>query len=293
MKTILILTPVYKRPEIVKIFLDGFKRLKKHYDKLILLCIVSPEDKHRDELIEMIFAAGGDVCEYSNKHLGEKKNKGLEFALDWHEWDYMMELGSDNLLNPEIFDLYKPYMDKKTPFFGLNNLYITEWGTKNTIFIQKYNVLHTFGAGRMLLNEAITIHPWTDELSEGLDTNAMKRLRDRGIKETVIDVGEHPYVLDIKTETNINDWVYVEPLKLKDVEFAEISKYFGIPVYPEAVMTLKSFDGFNQYLNNMKEDYNYTYKKAYEETEKVHVMHFEQRMCPSYDAYRKRKSRKK
>jgi hypothetical protein len=62
----------------------------------------------------------------------------------------------------------------------------------------------TFGSGRMLHRDALLIDKlWTDELNDGIDTNMMKRLKKVGIKETVVDNGEIPMIVDLKTNTSI------------------------------------------------------------------------------------------
>jgi hypothetical protein len=53
---------------------------------------------------------------YKNNPLGEKKNYGLNEAMKL-EWDYLIELGSDDILKDEILDLYTPYFGKEH-FFG-------------------------------------------------------------------------------------------------------------------------------------------------------------------------------
>lgn len=287
MKT-LILTPVFRRPEIVRIFLEGYQRLKEHAD-IMLVCIVSPEDPHRDYLIDMIIDHDGEVCEWSNKYLGEKKNAGLEFALDF-EFDYLMELGSDNLVNPAIFRLYEPYMKKRVPFFGLNNLYVLEWATKKCLYIEKYNSQHTYGAGRMLLNSAITVHPWPDKAQEGLDTLAMKKLKEMGISETVVDVGETPYILDIKTDTNINDFVWFEPIG-REVKFSDIGQYFGLPVYNDAILALQDRSVFITHVDSLVRYSGYTQKKAYDAVENLYNLHFGTRKFKNYHSFRNEKCR--
>jgi hypothetical protein len=278
-----ILTPLFKRPEIVRLFLYGYQRLKKYAD-VMLVCIVSPEDKYRDNLIDMCTDAGAEVCEWSNKFLGEKKNAGMEFALDF-EWDYFMDLGSDNIVNPKLFDLYKPYMEKRVPFFGLNNLYVMEWSTKKTLFVEKYNSQNTYGAGRMLLNDAIKIHLWPDCANEGLDTLAMKRLRDAGVHETVIPTGREPYILDIKTDTNINQFMFMEPIG-EPVEFSEIGDAFGIPIYSEPIMTMQNFSGFDSYVTGLQKESGYNLKQAYEEAERVFELYFGKRRYKTYNSYK-------
>lgn len=193
---ILIFTPIWKRPDIVREWVRSLERLPKHE----LLVVLSPEDPHYDEIEEILPTCWKVDC--ANKPFGRKKNTGMEGARQM-KWDYLMELNSDSIVNPKLFDLYKPYMDKKTPFFGLNNLFCIDYKTKKCLSVPSYNDDMTFGSGRMLHRSALIDKLWTDELNEGMDTNMMKRLKKAGIRETVVNNGDVPMIVDLKTETTI------------------------------------------------------------------------------------------
>lgn len=140
--------------------------------------------------------------DHENTPFGAKKNAGMSAARQL-KWDYLMELNSDSIVNPKLFDLYAPYIAQKTPFFGLNNLYCTDYKTKKSIFISNYNTDMTFGSGRMLHRDALPPGDlWTNELNDGMDTNMMKRLKQAGVHETIVN-NDVPMIVDLKTNTSI------------------------------------------------------------------------------------------
>jgi hypothetical protein len=294
--TILILTPIWGRPEIVKLFLAGFQRLRNVYPKLILVCIVSPEDKYHDYLIDMIEDVNGEVCEYSNTWLGEKKNFGLDFALTEFRFKYLMELNSDSLVNPDIFKLYKTFMECREPVFGINNLYAYEYSSGKCIFLKDYNDNHPLGPCRMYryetLLEVLNVHKkklWP-KLNDSMDAMSVRTLKSCGIRPAVIDIGENPYLLDVKTNTNIWHFIHCQKFKEKDVDFETISDKFGIQIYDKWILRLNDFNGFSQYIKSF-EDMGMTSKKSYEETENIYKMYYGKYKYLSYDAFRKVRSR--
>ena len=221
---ILIMTPFWKRPEIVKEYLRSLERLPKHD----LLAILSPEDPNYWDIMDML-PEGAYVCSIQNSPFGRKKNEGAELAAVL-EWDYLMELNSDSIVNPAIFELYKPYMDKRTEFFGLNNLFAVDYATKRSIFCRNYNTDMTFGSGRMLHRSALHLPLWTNELESGMDTNMMSRLKKHGVKETVVDCGETPMIVDLKTNTTLSHFKILERYSEKTVPYEYICKHIGYDI---------------------------------------------------------------
>lgn len=207
---ILIMTPFWKRPEIVAEYVKSVERLSNTCHNISLLAILSPEDPHYDDIYNLLPWAT-PVIDYSNKHLGAKKNAGARYA-NHLAWDYLMELNSDTIVNPAIFDLYKPYMEREEKFFGLNNLWAVDYATKETIFIPNYNSGMTYGAGRMLHRSAFSPKMWTDNLDCGMDTNMKNHLEKMGVKETVVDCGDTPMIIDLKTNTTINHFLMLKNL---------------------------------------------------------------------------------
>ncbi len=223
---ILCMVPVWKRPEISRLFLKSFERLQEYAD-LQLLCILSPEDPYYDENMDLL-PGGTATAEFANYPFGAKKNFGGCIAQHPSmEWDYLLELNSDSIVNPAIFDLYRPYMEKRVPFFGLRNLYVVDYLTKEGLYIPNYNTDMTFGAGQMLHRDAYICQLWTDELNEGIDTSKISHLRKAGIDETVVDNGEVPMVVDIKTNTTITHFVELKARSEKEVDYEFLTKHIG------------------------------------------------------------------
>ena len=204
---ILVFTPLWKRPEIVREYVKSYNRLRNYAD-MDLLAVISPEDPCFDELMD-ILPPDTHFTEYKNTPFGEKKNAGAEIA-ELLKWDYLMELNSDSIVNPALLDLYRPYMDKKTPFFGLNNLYVVDHKTKDTVFLGEYNCGRSFGSGQMLHRDAFRCKLWDDNINEGLDTNKINNLMKVGVQETVVDCGTVPMIIDLKVDTTIWHFRFLE-----------------------------------------------------------------------------------
>ncbi len=219
---ILIMTPFWKRPEIVREYVRSLARLTIDFE---LIAILSPEDPYMYDIIKRLPLNGWTVSA-KNSPFGAKKNAGAE-AAGQLEWDYLLELNSDSIVNPAIFELYRPYMEEQNPFFGLNNLFIVDYATKRSLFLPEYNDDMTYGAGRMLHRSAFHLPLWTDELNEGMDTNMMTRLQKAGIEETVVDSGDIPMIVELKTNTTINHFKLLEARPHKEVTYEYIKKHIG------------------------------------------------------------------
>jgi|SRR5688572_5721074 len=104
---------VWKRPEITEICFMGLNRLKNTgLFPMEFLAVISEES-----MIPLCKKYGVDYCFYKNLPLGEKKNFGLNEALK-KSWDYIVELGSDDVLTSEFLELYKPYFDIEMLFIN-------------------------------------------------------------------------------------------------------------------------------------------------------------------------------
>ncbi len=225
---ILIMTPFWKRPEIVREYVRSLERLPEHE----LLVIISPEDPDAWEIIE-ILPDYTQIITHKNKSLGEKKNRGSETARIF-QWDYLMELNSDSILNPAIFDLYKPYMERGELFFGLKDLYVTDYATKESLFIKDYNSGMTYGAGRMMHRSIVEDKMWTDELQSGMDDNCRGKLEKRGIKDVPVH-SDIPMLVDLKTNTTLSHFKILKNLgrtnhnapKAVNIEYDYLTKHIG------------------------------------------------------------------
>ena len=124
---------VWKRPEITELCFMGIHRLKTHlsYD-ISAFAVISEED-----MIPLCEKYGIDWVLTENLPLGKKKNYGLKQLADY-DFDFLMEIGSDDLVTNDLLDQYLPYFNKYD-FFGISDAaYIEsesgEFSTGNLVF---------------------------------------------------------------------------------------------------------------------------------------------------------------
>lgn len=218
MHRIISLVPVYKRPEVLEIVCKNLhefnKRVKSWYFKPVFL--LSPEDVYLRQNQKIVKRYGWKAIYFKNLPVSDKINAGIEYIYSYYSFDYLMNFGSDDLIHPNIEALYAPFLEKKVPLFGINTLYFVDMETKRTIFFDTYNTNGSIGAGRMIHRDVIrwfieNQYPLYDPgLDSGLDTSsAMNIKRNLNIVDVIVDSGEFPYVVDLKTNTNINHMMYL------------------------------------------------------------------------------------
>lgn len=189
---LLIYLAVWKRPEITEICFMGINRLRESFN-IDALAVIS-----EDEMKPLCDKYNVKYCFYKNHPLGEKKNYGLSQALNL-DWDYVIEIGSDDLIKDELLKLY-------TPLFGKYHLL----GASELVFLNsKTGECRKFksfihGAARAISREMVEkfLPLWSDSLNRGLDRNSHFRLVIGGVPDKRVK-GSHPLVIDIKSEVNI------------------------------------------------------------------------------------------
>lgn len=140
---ILLLIAVWQRLDITELV---YKHLKKVLPDNVDVLIVGSEPDHKKLATKYKF----QYCEYENK-LGAKLNYALSVALK-SEWDYLMQIGSDDIIHPDLFQEYKKYYG--LPVFGIDKCYMHEHATGETKLFS-YNREAILGAGRMISRHAI------------------------------------------------------------------------------------------------------------------------------------------
>jgi len=151
---ILVFTPIWKRPEITEVYCLGILRLKQKFN-IDAFCVISPEDDSHNRLL--LEKYGIEYCEFRNK-LGAKKNFGLNEAMK-KDFDYLMELNSDDIVKDELIETYLDLMEGGEDFIGLGNFVFYD---SNSGKSKECTSTTLFGIGRaykksMLENEACKV----------------------------------------------------------------------------------------------------------------------------------------
>ena len=159
----LIFLAAWRRPEITEICFMGINRLRKRFP-LETMCVISEES-----MIPLCNKYGIRWTFYKNDPLGEKKNHGLNEAMKL-QWDYMMEIGSDDVVKDELLELYQPYLGKYDMF-----------GTKDAVIIDSHTGEcrrlksdTTYGLGRCISRKVI------EKICYGVDILAKEDIMTRG-----------------------------------------------------------------------------------------------------------------
>jgi hypothetical protein len=225
---ILILVPIWQRPEVTKLWTDGMKWFKT--ENISILTILSHEDKFFNENLDLIHKYSFDYCIFFNNPLGRKLNAGIEYALENFDFDYLMNLGSDDLIHPGILCLYDVLMKNREQFFGLDKVYFYDKLTRRLALSKPM----LWGAGRMINRDLLDMMKnkkefiYNNGFNRGLDCNSIEKIKTLlGIDYKQVETNDFPYLVDIKTETGLNDFTL--QLRFCDLVDSNILRQY----YPE------------------------------------------------------------
>ncbi len=208
---LLIVTTLYKRPELTGIILKYYHKLKlKHQDISLLACGSSEEDR----LIASL--NGWDYVSAPNAPLAQKHNRLFRAAREYI-FDCIMLIGSDDLISEEIIEHYmNNYAWNYPSMVGFNMLHFYSVVEKKLIYFKGFPDDTTFrltmGAGRLFsrsILEKMDFNLWNEsKLNRGLDSVVSTYLKYNRIGEEEIKMSDIPdgMILDIKTDTNITEF---------------------------------------------------------------------------------------
>jgi hypothetical protein len=215
MQKIVIVMPCWKRSEIVDLVarqLDILFRDTKQIIDLSVVYVFSMEDPELDQLFSIYLKANHhrDFVFSSNKLLGKKLNDGIQYAAKY-KYDYIMNFGSDDLMHADIFKLYADALTRNCDIIGINKVFFYNQ-VSNPVLFSYYNQPNLVGAGRLIHRRVIDSvfmnfnGLYKDDLCSGMDTFSAHRMRMCGHMQTMVDPGEFPYIVDIKSDVNINSF---------------------------------------------------------------------------------------
>lgn len=137
----------WRRPEITELCFVGLQRLAKHdpvrFD-VRSFAVISEES-----MIPLCKKYGIDFLMHDNEPVGAKKNAGLNEVLNKYEFDYLIELGSDDLIFNGLLDYYEPLMKAGEDFFASKNIAFVD-GIGGGARLWQYDPNLVQGLGRCL-----------------------------------------------------------------------------------------------------------------------------------------------
>lgn len=174
----------------------GLERLRKNFN-VEAFAVISEESMK--PLCKKYYV---DYCMHENLPLGSKKNYGLTQAMK-KDFDFLVEIGSDDLLKDEFMDLYSFDRD----VFGLRDFAMIDTQTGDCRRLSDRDA--RFGLGRAISKDAIESFMteggyklWADVISKGLDNDSTFALARKGYLEKRISSND-PVAIDLKSSVNI------------------------------------------------------------------------------------------
>lgn len=246
---ILMLIPVWKRPEIFRLFMWRFEAVKPDYAEVEPLFILSPEDPHL-KILERL-TSGYNCFYYSNEYLSDKLNAGMTYALNF-DFDFLMGMGSDNVYTSLLWELYRDYFLTER-YFALDDFYVYDTVNERAWFMKKYvdePTLGGIGAGRVMHRSLIEDEPaiYRTKTNQGMDGFSAAFLARKGHIQKIVQTDDRPVLLDIKCNTNVNHSIELYPQRERDVSVDWIKQEFGLmdpQILDDGTFSMLSFDGFH------------------------------------------------
>ena len=210
-----IVLPYWKRLDIFRICLKQLKIFTRAGNFHIVF-VVSPEDDSDYERAIVESGLDYSVVYCENTYLGAKMNAGISKAVEIG-CDYIMNMGSDDLLHPDLMKFYEPYMKARVDVFGLGSCYFMDLN-RNVMYLEKSISPLIVGAGRMISYKAVKeivgkgLGLYYKIAQRHLDWHSAQMLESFGYFENPIHAGDFPYIVDIKSEININSFDKIRTL---------------------------------------------------------------------------------
>lgn len=205
---ILMYTAMYGRHSIFDIMYAGFRACRDHWSNQldISLFVVASTDEDCNYLSSL----GIDYVRHENKPIGRKFSRGLCDILTLTDFDYLMPLGSDDVINPDLFDYYLVEIQKGTRYFGTHSIALLHPETSRAkIFrIPEGNRIGMIGPGRMIhrsIVEHFNGYLWPAE-NKGLTLYSNTRITTIADPVVIYPQNNEVLMFDIKSDDNI--WSY-------------------------------------------------------------------------------------
>lgn len=215
-----IATAIWQRPEVFRIFAANTIKLisesKAHEFKVF--CVGSEGEVSESLAKDYGFA----YIEHPNKPLWAKWNAVVKACESWQP-DYVLMMGSDDVMDAKLLNNYRRHMNRRVDFIGCLDWYFYDLRSGAAIYWGGYKEISrrgkTVGAGRMLSSDLLTRlnwQPWQQPKDgEGMDGTMMRRLEGIPYTKAAIRMGDGTGV-DIKSDTNITTfamWPNSRPIK--------------------------------------------------------------------------------
>jgi hypothetical protein len=211
----LVLVPIYRRYGVLRLFNEGLESLKGKGYNIEVLAVGDLKDEPIAKELGYRYVNHRNI-------LGEKLNVALKEAKKI-DFDAMLMLGSDDVLNDKVLDFYISCFEHDYKFVGFTNCYFYDLEKRNMIKWYGYRgerAGEPIGAWRCFKRELIEELNWELWANQhhSIDYTMWQKIKNRSdiIKTILFD---DMFIGDLKTSENVTKFrkfdnsVIVNPLE--------------------------------------------------------------------------------
>lgn len=199
-----LITGVWKRPEVFKMFAKGVRHLTDNLDIDLNVIVAGSEGKTSKKLVE---DEGFIYIEMPNEPLSTKMNATALIAKELGS-DYVLCMGSDDVMSVELMQEYIKWMELGYDFIGVLDFYFYDTVSGRALYWGGYRERYrrgvTCGAARCVsssLMDKWDWQPWKLGHDDYLDNSMEGRIQG---KQKILSLKSlKMYALDIKSSTNM------------------------------------------------------------------------------------------
>lgn len=208
-----IVTGIWKRPEIFRMFAEGVKVLQDHFKGRleIVCCVAGSEGITSRNLVNQY--SNFFYCEVPNHPLGEKMNKAA-FLASRLQPNYCLMLGSDDIIGIGLMEKYYAAMQQRVDYVYLMDCFFFDTFSKKGLYwggyTKNFNRGRALGMGRLISARTLTQLRWIcwppgyDRILDTAFDRQMDRTRCSRLPVTLKHEGL--FALDIKSSTNMTQF---------------------------------------------------------------------------------------
>jgi hypothetical protein len=208
-----IVTGIWKRPEIFRMFAAGVQMLQDHFRGRveIVCCVAGSEGMLSRNLVGEY--RNFFYVETPNQPLGQKMNQAAHLASRLSP-NYCLMLGSDDLIGIPLMEKYYVAMQQGIDYTVLMDCYFFDTVSKRGLYwggyTKAFNRGRALGMGRLIsarmLNQLRWVC-WPPGYDKILDTAFDKQMdRTRCSRQAIILKNEKLFALDIKSSVNMTEF---------------------------------------------------------------------------------------
>lgn len=209
---------VWQRPKVFESVLRSIRDQETKHD-ILIVCALSPDDPHIAENTESCSKHNVWSMLTPNLPLRAKGNMLCKFSRLF-DWDYLMILGSDDVVGPGFFDAYP---DDIAEGWGWSDLYLYDPPDRRFAYWPGYDPAkrqESVGAGRVLRRDVLDRLDWKihgDGNKFNLDKSTTERLKRIDVTIPHSKLPDGVYMVDCKDSVSITKLSAFENLELMDV----------------------------------------------------------------------------